>query len=374
MKDARIEKLANNLLTYSVDIEKGDNILIEILGEDGVPLGKELIRKAEELGAKPYFNVVNYEVLRVMLENATEEQIKLYAKHDLDRMKDMDAYIGVRANQNIAELIDVPADKIEMYNKYYTYPVHIKERVENTKWCILRYPNNAMAQMSNMSLEKFEDFYFNVCNLDYAKMSEAMTGLVEIMKKTDKVHILGPNTDLTFSIKGMTVGRAKGKNNIPDGEVATVPIRDSVNGYITYNTETRNNGILFNNIRFEFENGKIVKATSNHTEELNKILDIDEGARYIGEFALGLNPYINEPIGDTLFDEKINGSFHFTPGNEVDKNENGKGNKSSIHWDIVNIQRPEYGGGEIYFDDVLIRKDGRFVLPELEALNPENLI
>lgn len=373
MRDIRIEKLANNLLKYSINLKKDENILIEILGEEGMPLAKELIEQSEKLGAKPYFNIINYEILRIMLKDATEEQIKMYAKHDLIRMEDMDAYIGIRANQNIAELIDVPENKMEMYNKYYTFPVHIKERVENTKWCILRYPNNAMAQMSNMSLERFEDFYFKVCNLNYEKMSESMDGLVNIMKKTDKVHILGPNTDLTFSIKGMPVGKARGKANIPDGEVATVPVRDSVNGYITYNTETRNNGILFNNIRFEFENGKIIKATSNHTEELNKILDTDDGARYIGEFALGLNPYINEPIGDTLFDEKINGSFHFTPGKEVEKTDNGKGNKSSIHWDIVNIERPEYGGGEIYFDDVLIRKDGRFVLEELQCLNPENL-
>lgn len=248
MKDVRVEKLANNLLTYSVDIQKGDNILIEILGEDGIPLVKELIKKAEELGEKPYFNIIHYEVLRVMLQNATEEQIKLYGKHDELRMKDMQAYIGIRATSNNSEL----------------------------------------------------------------------------------------------------------------------------NGYITYNTETTYNGILFQNIKFEFKDGKIVKATSNRTKELNEILDTDEGARYIGEFAFGLNPYIEKPIGDTLFDEKIKGSFHFTPGDSLAESDNG--NRSSIHWDIVNIQTPEYGGGEIYFDNVLIRKDGKFVLPELECLNPENLI
>ena len=147
-------------------------------------------------------------------------------------------------------------------------------------------------------------------------------------------------------------------------------MKTSVNGYITYNTETSYNGKNFNNIRFEFENGKIVKATANNTEELNKILDTDEGARYIGEFAFGLNPYVEEPIGDTLFDEKIKGSFHFTPGNSLEESDNG--NRSSIHWDIVMIQRPEYGGGEIYFDDVLIRKNGMFVLEELKSLNPED--
>jgi len=372
LKDKRIEKLANNLLNYSIGLKPNEDLLIDVLGEDGIPLAKELIKQAEEMKARPYFNIVNYELLREMLQNCTEEQIKKYAKYDLEKMKDADAYIGIRANSNIAELSNIENEKIEMYNKYYTLPVHFEERVKNTKWCILRYPNNSMAQMSNMSLEKFEDFYFNVCNVDYEKMSNAMDNLVNLMNKTDKVHIVGKDTDLTFSIKGIPAEKYCGNFNIPDGEVASAPIKDSVNGYITYNTETSYNGKHFNNIKFEFENGKIIKATSNNNEELNRILDTDEGARYIGEFAIGLNPYVEKPIGDTLFDEKIKGSFHFTPGDSLEESDNG--NRSSIHWDIVMIQTPEYGAGEIWFDDVLIRKDGMFVLDELLCLNPENLI
>ena len=371
-KDLRIEKLATNLLTYSVNIQKGENILIEVLGEDGIPLAKELIKKAEELGAKPYFNIINYELLRIMLENATEEQIKTYGKHDEDRMKDMQAYIGIRATSNNSELNGISKEKMELYNKYYIVPVHFEERVKNTKWCILRYPNNSMAQMSKMNKDDFEDFFYKVCNLDYSKMSKAMDSLKDLLNKTDKVHIIGEGTDLTFSVKGISAEKYMGTFNIPDGEVATAPVKTSVNGYITYNTETSYNGIVFNNIKFEFKDGKIIKATANKTKELNEILDIDEGARYIGEFAFGLNPYIEKTIGDTLFDEKIKGSFHFTPGDCLEESNNG--NHSSIHWDIVNIQTPEYGGGEIYFDNVLIRKDGRFVLPELECLKPENLI
>ena len=307
-----------------------------------------------------------------MLENATEEQIKQYAKYDTLRMKEMDAYIGIRATKNSSELSNISEEKINLYNKYYTVPVHFEERVKNTKWCILRYPNNSMAQMSNMNKDEFEDFFFKVCNLDYKKMSDAMEVLKNLMNKTDKVHILGEETNLTFSIKGIPAEKYTGTFNIPDGEVATAPIKTSVNGYIKYNTKTTYNGITFNNIKFEFENGKIIKATANNEKELNQILDTAEGARYIGEFAIGLNPYIEKPIGDTLFDEKIKGSFHFTPGDALKESDNG--NRSSIHWDIVNIQTEEYGGGEIYFDDILIRKDGRFVLPELQCLNPENLI
>ena len=372
MKDIRIEKLAKNLLNYSINLKKGENILIEILGEDCIPLAKELITQSSKIGAKPFFNIINYEILRKMLKDLTEEQIKIYAKHDLERMKDMDAYIGIRANSNNAELSSISKEKLELYNKYYTVPVHFEERVKNTRWCILRYPNYSMAQMSNMNIDDFEDFYFNVCTLDYEKMSKAMDNLVDLMNNTNKVHITGPNTDLAFNIKGIPAEKYTGKFNIPDGEVASAPIKESVNAYITYNTETRYNGILFNNIRFEFKNGKIINATANKTKELNEILDTDEGARYIGEFALGLNPYIEKPIGDTLFDEKIKGSFHFTPGDSLEESDNG--NRSAIHWDIVNIQTPDYGGGEIYFDDILVRKDGKFVLENLKGLNPENLI
>lgn len=372
MRDIRYERLANNLLTHSVKIQKGEHILIEILGEEAIPLAKEIIKKAEELEARPHFNIINYEILSTFIQNADEEQIKMYAKHDKERMKDMNAYIGIRATKNIAELNGIAKQKMEMYHKIYTLPVHFEERVKHTKWCILRYPNFSMAQMSQMSTEEFEDFFFQVCNLDYEKMSKAMEPLKELMNKTDKVHIVGNGTDLSFSIKGIPAQKYRGTFNLPDGEVATAPIKNSVNGFITYNTQTTYNGITFHDIKFELKEGKIVKATANREKELNEILDIDEGARYIGEFAIGVNPYIDKPIGDTLFDEKIKGSFHFTPGDSLAESDNG--NRSSIHWDIVNIQTPEYGGGEIYFDDVLIRKNGKFVLPELEELNPENLI
>lgn len=372
MKDERIIKLADNLLKNSVKLKKNENILIEVLGAEGLPLAKELTKKAIEIGANPFFNIVDYELLRTMLSGTNIKQMKQYAKIDMQRMKDMDAYIGIRASNNIAEMNGVPSEKIGLYQKYYTTPVHFEERVKNTKWCILRYPNAAMAQMSNMNLEEFEDFYYQACNIDYTKVEKAINDLVNLMNQTDKVHILGNGTDLTFSIKNIPAERYIGTYNIPDGEVATAPVKNSVNGYITYNTETRYNGVLFHDIYFEFKDGKIVKAKANKTKELNEILDVDHGARYIGEFALGLNPYIKRPIGDTLFDEKIGGSFHFTPGESLAESNNS--NKSSIHWDIVNIQTPEYGGGEIWFDNALIRKDGKFVIDKLKSLNPDNLV
>ena len=202
-------------------------------------------------------------------------------------------------------------------------------------------------------------------------MSKAMDSLVELMNRTDRVHIKGPGTDLTFSIKDIPAIKCAGEMNIPDGEVYTAPVKESMNGVISYNTPSEEQGFTYENIRFEIKDGKIIKAAANDNERINQLLDTDEGARYFGEFAIGVNPYILNPMKDTLFDEKIAGSFHLTPGMAYEDAPNG--NDSAVHWDLVMIQRPEYGGGEIYFDDVLIRKDGLFTLPELMCLNPENL-
>ncbi|MDD4584196.1 MAG: aminopeptidase, partial [Eubacteriales bacterium] len=284
-------------------------------------------------------------------------------------MEGMQAYIAIRASDNASEQADVPGSQHNLYSKVLR-PV-LRYRVDNTKWVVLRYPNNAMAQLANTSLESFEDFYFDVCTLDYGKMDKAMDTLVDLMNKTDKVQIKGPGTDLTFSIKDIPTVKCSGERNIPDGEVYTAPVRESANGIISYNTPSEVDGFIYENVIFEIKNGKIIKATSNDNERINQMLDTDDSSRYFGEFAIGVNPYILYPMRDTLFDEKIAGSFHLTPGCAYDDANNG--NKSAVHWDLVMIQRPEYGGGEIYFDDVLIRKDGLFVLPELEILNPENL-
>ena len=305
--DSRNKKLAMNIICNSISLKPGDNLLVEITGEDGLELANEIIKQAKKINANPILNLIRYKELKEFLINSSKEKI-----------------------------ID-------------------------------------FARKSNMTLTEFKNFYYNVCNVNYNKMKIAMEPLQKLMNKTDKVHIVAPGTDLIFSIKGIPAEKYYGTFNIPDGEVATCPIKDSVNGYITYNTKTKYNDIMFENIRFEFVNGKIVKATADkNTKELNQILDTDNGARYIGEFAFGLNPYINNTICDTLFDEKINGSFHFTPGMSLEKSDNG--NRSAIHWDIVKILRKEFGGGKIYFDNVLINKDGNFVLDELKLLNAENLI
>ncbi|MGG3800071.1 aminopeptidase [Metabacillus fastidiosus] len=370
MKYPRITDLAKNLINYSIRLQKGEKVLIENFGLQR-ELVTALIKEAYEAGGYPFVSLKDNQVDRALMIGGQKEQYEMIASFEAEVMSKMDAYIGLRSGDNINEHADVPDDKIKLHGQTIGQKVHREIRVPKTKWVVLRYPNSSMAQLAKMSTEQFEDFYFNVCNLDYSKMDKAMDSLVSLMNKTDKVHIKGEGTDLIFSIKDIPAIKCSGQMNIPDGEVYTAPVKESVNGVITYNTASPYNGFTFENIRLTFKDGKIVEATANDTERINKIFDTDEGARFIGEFAIGVNPYILHPMQDILFDEKIAGSFHFTPGQCYDEASNG--NNSNIHWDIVMIQRPEYGGGEIYFDDVLIRKDGLFVLPELESLNPENL-
>jgi len=368
MKDIRYEKLAKNLINYSVKLQKGEKILINFTGKEN-DLVKELINKAYKAGGLPFVKHTDGQTSYLVMKNITEEQLEIMNQNELSLMKQMDCYISVRASDNIFESSIVPSDKMKLYSKIMK-PM-FDERVNNTRWCVLRYPNSSMAQLAGKPNDEFEDFYFDVCTLDYSKMSKAMDNLVELMEKTDRVRLAGPGTDLTFSIKSIPAIKCDGEYNIPDGEVFTAPVKDSVNGFISFNTPAMSEGEALENIKFMFENGKITEATSSNTEKMNKKLDTDEGARFIGEFAIGVNPYIVYPMKDTLFDEKIAGSIHITPGQCYDEAPNG--NDSAIHWDIVLIQTPEYGGGEIYFDDVLIRKDGMFILDELKCLNPENL-
>ena len=369
--DSRIVKLAKLLVNYSCSIQPGEKVYIHYIGRETKDLARQLVKEVYSAGGVPFVHYTEPQLQREVLLSCTKEQMEAMAEVDAKEMSMMDAYIAVRGSDNVSELADVPSDKMKLYDTYYSTPVHHNIRVPKTKWVVLRYPNGAMAQLSNTSTEAFENFYFDVCTLDYAKMDRAMQPLVDYMSRTDRVRMTGPGTDISFSIKGIGAVPCSGLRNIPDGEVYSAPVKDSVNGTITYNTPSVYQGFTFENVSFTFKDGKIIEAVANNTQRINQVLDTDEGARYIGEFAIGVNPYILEPMKDILFDEKIQGSIHLTPGTCYEETSNG--NTSAIHWDLVWIQRPEYGGGEIYFDDVLIRKDGRFVVPELESLNPEHL-
>jgi aminopeptidase len=373
LTDLRYRKLAEILVRHSIKLKPGDKVLIDTF-DTPEEMTVQLIRTVSERGGLPLVSTYSMKVLRTLYQVATEEQMKAIGEVERRRMEAVDCYIGVRGSANISELSDVPSDRMALYEKHWWQRVHSEVRVPKTRWVVLRWPNASMAQAANMSTEAFEDFYFRVCaETDYARMTEAMKPLHALMDTTDQVRITGPGTNLTFSKQGIATVPCSGESNIPDGEIFTCPVRDSVNGTIAYNADTLYRGSVFSGIRLTFKDGRIVDAQAGGglSGKLNEILDADEGARYIGEWSLAFHPFILHPMKDVLFDEKIAGSFHLTPGQAYEEADNG--NRSQVHWDMVMIQRPEYGGGEIWFDGVLVRKDGRFVFPELEDLNPDRL-
>jgi aminopeptidase len=368
MHDARHDDLARVLIRHSTALRPGEKVLIDAfdIPDEFVVTLVRAVRAAKGI---PFVQIHRAQISRELAMHADAAQLDISSALELARMKKMDAYIAVRGSHNITELSDVPEERMQLLMGKMR-PV-MDWRINKTKWVVLRWPTPAMAQQAQKSTEAFEEFFFKVCTLDYARMAPGMKALKALMDRTDKVHITGPGTDLRFSIKGVGSVTCGGDRNIPDGEVFTAPVRDSVEGEITFNAPTIYQGIAFENIRLAFAKGKVVDATGSNTTALNRILDSDPGARYIGEFAIGFNPHILHPMRDILFDEKIAGSFHFTPGQAYSVG--GNGNKSRIHWDMVNIQRPDYGGGEIWFDGKLIRKDGLFVIPALKKLNPDYL-
>ena len=364
MHDERFDKLAKLLVEYSIRLKRNETVLIEAFD---IPdeMTAALIRAARSAGGVPFAQVYHARVNRELALEASDRQLSVMASHELARMKKMNAYIAMRGSQNITELADVPPEKMQLIGKKMR-PVQ-DQRVKRTKWVVLRWPTPSMAQLAGMSTEAFEDFYFDVCTLDYRKLQSGMKALKSLMEQTDRVQIKGPDTDLNFSIKGIPAVICGGDRNIPDGEVFTAPVKESVKGQLTFNAPSIYQGTAFDGIQLKFKRGKIVEASSNETEKLNKILDSDAGGRYIGEFSLGFNPRVFHPMRDILFDEKIAGSFHFTPGQAYEEADNG--NRSQVHWDMISIQRSDYGGGEIYFDGKLIRKNGEFLPKQLRSLN-----
>jgi aminopeptidase len=371
MNDPRMKKLADLLINYSCALKHGEKVLVEAID---VPheFTRAIIESAAAAGGQAVVLLKSTNINRALMLHGSEASWNLTAEVERLQMENVQCYIGARGSPNVSELSDVPTAQQKVYETTVWNRVHRDVRIKKTRWVVLRWPNASMAQMAEMSTEAFEDFYFAVCTLDYGKMAKAMQPLKQMMEKTDQVRLKGPGeTDLSFSIKNIPAICCDGRVNIPDGEVFTAPVRDSINGVIQYNCPSIYRGTTHNDVRLVFKNGKIVEATSSATEKLNEVFNTDEGARFVGEFAIGFNPHVTKPMKDILFDEKIAGSIHLTPGSCYDDASNG--NKSAIHWDLVMRQDPAVGGGEIWFDGKMVRKDGLFVVKELLGLNPENL-
>ena len=360
--------LAEKLVNYSCKVKEGENVLIEY-SDCSEYFIKCIVQEVFKAKAHPFVKNVNRILKKEILTSGDEELFKLMESFDMEVMKKMDAVILVCGEENVYEYKNIPSSQMKLYRKIYHD--HTELRVSK-KWVLLKYPTYGFAQSSGMSTDEFTEHFFKVCNLDYAKMGNAMDNLSKRMSSADKVRIIAKDTDLTFSIKGIPNIKCCGECNIPDGELYTAPVKDSINGKITFNIPVTYSGVRHDNICLNFENGKIVNATSSNTEHLNEILDTDGGSRYMGEFSFGVNPYIENPILDILFDEKMCYSIHMAVGCSYDDAYNG--NKSAVHWDLIQSHKECYGGGEIYFDGELIRKNGLFIPSDLLALNPENLI
>jgi aminopeptidase len=368
MRDPRIDRLADLVLDHSCQIRSGEKLLIEAFDLPQPALVCRLVEGAAARGASPLVSWKSNAVLRALYKHADEASLALAGEVERYRMERVDCYIGIRGAATSSQFADVPLERMDAYQRSWWHVVHTEVRVPKTRWVVLRYPTPAMAQAANQSEEAFEDFFFDVCTADYPRMARDQEPLVRRLRAADRVRIVAPGTDLSFSIRGMNVRPCHGQRNIPDGEVFTAPLRDSVEGTIRYNARSLYQGTVFENIEFEFRRGRIERAAcAGETDKLNRILDADEGARYIGEWSLGCNNRIRQPMLDTLFDEKIGGSLHLTPGNAYGECDNG--NRSRVHWDLVLLQTPEHGGGEVWLDGELLRRDGRFVPDDLQPLN-----
>lgn len=373
MNDPRIDQLAAVLMSHSTALNPGDFFQINAAFA-ARPLVDAILKRAVTMGVFPVINWQDEELSRLQYDILnpedpnTERFLTRRKEWEFFRWQDLAANITIRAPENDQELNLVSPERIQMGARI-NRPVSdmiINER----RWVLFNYPTRAGAQKAGMSYSDFFDFVVNVSLVDYDRLQQAEEKLAQRMDRSSRVRILAPGTDLTFSKKDIPSVCCYGRRNVPDGEVYTAPVRDSVQGVITYNVPSNYFGHTFQQIRLEFKDGRVSKASCDGDNALlNKVLTTDDGASFIGEFSFGVNPQIREPIGNTLFDEKICGSMHFTPGNAYTKADNG--NRSAIHWDLIQIQRPEHGGGEIWLDGELVRKDGLFVTEDLLDLNPD---
>ncbi|HET8864408.1 MAG TPA: aminopeptidase [Gracilimonas sp.] len=360
------QKLAKLILEHSTEVQKGQNVMVQLIGLNGIDLLQALVAQIRAKDAHPFIKIEDAETQRILIENGNEGFWKNQAEVDqLPLMKQMDAFIGIRASQNIYENSQASKEANKAYSEHFLHPVHFDERVNNTNWCIMRYPSAAFAMNAKMPTSAFAEFYYKACLVDYGQLEEAMKPLEKRLRATDEIHLKGEGTDIKFSVKGQNWVPCFGKRNIPDGELFTSPVLDSVNGVITYAPSVYQ-GKPFEFVKLEVKDGVVVDFDSSNNEALKDILDTDEGASRFGEFSFGLNPVIESPMYDILFDEKIYGSNHLTLGKDYEIAPNG--NSSNIHWDLVCI------GANVYLDGELVREGRKFVVDDLKGLNPEELL
>jgi aminopeptidase len=366
MNDSFMKQLARNVVHHSLQLSTGQRVLIDVVGQ-AEHMVEAMIEAVYEAEAQPFLEMIPIHHLKSLIAFCTQEQIARWSAISQDQMRGMDAYIGIRSDDNMFEMQDLPPDRYQQYVLGYLQPKQYA-MAGLGKWILLRNPTPAFAQMARMSQSVFMETYARACNMNYKAWAQRAQPLVDLLQRTDRVRIVSPNTDLSFSVQGMNAVICDGKYNLPDGEVFTAPIADSAHGVIAFNVPTSYMGLVFDQIQMTFHNGRVVEVKSPQKAWLEPFLHQDEGASQIGEFGIGLNPHIQAPMNNLLFDEKMHGSLHLALGQAYPMADNG--NRSAMHWDFVLSQSDSLGGGELYLDEVLARKNGLFVLPELMALNP----
>lgn len=360
----KLKKLAKIIINYSIALKKGEKLLIRGYGFDGYPLIKELYLEAVKAGAfKIDVRYSSDEMARIFYENATKEQLTFLDLLDKKVADNYDAMIQIIADENPFELAAVEIKKKQLAMKAMK---PLSDILHKKRWCLFYYPNNATAQTAKKSLETWENFVFDSCIKDWKKEEKMQLKLIDLLKKVKKIRVVGHETDLTLSVAGQTWLKCCGSHNLPDGEVFTSPIRNSVSGVIRYNVPTRYMSKDFDWVKLWLKNGKVVKEACSHdVKDLADILNTDSGARYYGEFAFGLNKSILEPTREILFDEKMGKSLHMALGKCYDEAPNG--NDSNIHWDL--IFRFDWANAELYFDDKKVYSKTKWIDDYFTFLN-----
>lgn len=363
-----IRRLARTVIRHSLQVTPGQRVLIDVVGQAD-ELVEALLEEANQAGAEAYLQQVPISQLKQLIVNGSKEQMSRWAETCSASMRGMDAYIGIRSEENVYELQDLPNPQFEHYVKHYAQPKQMA-MAQLPRWVLLRNPTSALAQQARMSDTAFWDIYDRACNLDYRAWASCVQPLAELLEQTEQVRIVGPGeTDLHFSIKGMPAVVCDGRYNLPDGEIFTAPLVESVEGSITFNVPTAYMGHTYDEVYMEFRRGRVVRVSGPQQEQLERLLRQDNGAACVGEFGIGLNPHLTRPMNNLLFDEKMQGSVHLALGQAYPMADNG--NQSSLHLDFVLCQTEAFGGGELYFDGKLVRRNGRLIVPELAGMEEQ---
>jgi len=354
MIDHRIGRFADMLLEHSLNIQEGDNVVIRS-GYLAKPLIEEFYKKAIDKGANVFVHTLSDSRRKYFMENAGKKQLENMNSIYESIYDKADAVLVIEAPENTKHLMNVPPRKNMEYNKALA---PVLKKIMSKRWVLTNYPVEAFAQDACMSLEEYEDFLFDAVLVDYKKMDRDMDKIIGIFDEANIIRIVGRETDITFSIQGRKGTKCSGRNNVPDGEIFYSPVTNSANGYVFFEFPAIRYGNQVDNVRLEFRDGKIINARADNNEQfLNQMLDTDEGARYLGEFGIGLNYGIKRFIKNILFDEKIGGTIHLAAGNSYEGS--GGDNCSVLHWDMIKELRDS---GEIYADNRRVMKNGVYLI------------